>query len=89
MNAFRGPFLECVSLSYEWSEACANCKFKDWAKMKCDLHNGEKPDRYRTTGEQAGLGLGLGEAEEDGASVTKVDENTEATDMPAEVEEVD
>lgn len=47
-HPFRGPFLECVSLTYEWAACCGNCKFRDGAK-KCSHNNGDGPDRYRTT----------------------------------------
>jgi hypothetical protein len=83
-HPFRGPFLECVSLTYEWAGCCGNCKFRDWAQ-KCSHNDGTVPDLYRTTPDARNGGpAGLGAAQ--AAAAPPADGNP-VTNYPYDIEE--
>jgi hypothetical protein len=85
-HAYRGPFLECVSLPYDWSVCCGNCKFKDWA-AKCSLNDGSRPDRYRTTPYPAGYNGNQPNNPPAAAPAGLLPVIHEVTDTPYDIEE--
>jgi len=88
-HPYRGPFLECVSLPYDWSVCCGNCKFRDWAK-RCSLNDDSPPDRYRTTPYPAGYAgnhANNGPPAAPAAPAGLPPVIHEVTDLPYEIEE--